>query len=142
MARLSVADSTSDQPQGLLEILQSLPPPDLEKPRHSPRLRPVRQSPLALLLHLAMARTQSLTVSAPEALWASGNERSDSVAIPYGGGMIELKDHLARVEDVAARARDFQANEASDPKAFSRAVVEDLGVLAKAVAELIKRSAI
>lgn len=54
--------------------------------------------------------------------------------------MSELKDHLARVQDIGARARDFQANEASDPKAFSKAVVTDLRVLAEAVAELIKRT--
>jgi hypothetical protein len=54
--------------------------------------------------------------------------------------MSELNEHLDQVQDIAARARDFQANEASDPRAFSRAVVQDLGVLAAAVAELIKRA--
>jgi len=52
----------------------------------------------------------------------------------------ELNEHLARVQEIATRARDFQANEASDPKAFSKSVVEDLGVLADAVSELIKRA--
>lgn len=56
--------------------------------------------------------------------------------------MSELNEHLARVEDIATRARDFQANEGSDPKAFSKAVVQDLGALADAVSELIKRSQI
>lgn len=54
--------------------------------------------------------------------------------------MSELSEHLARVQEIAARARDFQANEASDPKAFSKTVVGDLADLAEAVAELIKRA--
>jgi hypothetical protein len=54
----------------------------------------------------------------------------------------ELSESLARVEEIASRARDFQVNEASDPKAFSKSVVEDLGVLADAVSELIKRARI
>ena len=54
--------------------------------------------------------------------------------------MSGLNGHLARVQDIAARARDFQANEPSDPKAFSRTVVEDLGALADALSELIKRT--
>lgn len=61
----------------------------------------------------------------------------------YAGRVSELCEHLARVQDIATRARAFQANEASDPtKAFSRSVVEDLGALAEAVAELIKRAEI
>lgn len=54
--------------------------------------------------------------------------------------MSELNEHLARVAEIAARARDFQANEGSDPKAFSKTVVQDLGVIADAVSELIKRT--
>lgn len=51
--------------------------------------------------------------------------------------MSELNMHLARIQDIAARARSFQANEGSDPREFSRTVVEDLGALADAVIELI-----
>ena len=54
--------------------------------------------------------------------------------------MSELNEHLARVQDIAARARAFQANEGSDPKAFSKTVVEDLGALAETVSALIKRA--
>lgn len=54
--------------------------------------------------------------------------------------MSELNEHLARVEDIATRARDFQTDEGSDPKAFSRTLVQDLGALADAVRELIKRA--
>lgn len=54
--------------------------------------------------------------------------------------MSELNEHLSRVQDIATRARAFQADEASNPKAFSKAIVEDLGALAEAVSELIKRS--
>lgn len=54
--------------------------------------------------------------------------------------MSELNEHLARVAEIAARARDFQANEGPDPKAFSKTVVQDLGVIADAVSELIKRT--
>ncbi|WP_313539940.1 hypothetical protein [Leifsonia aquatica] len=54
--------------------------------------------------------------------------------------MSQLNEHLARVQDIATRAQAFRANEASDPKEFSRAVVEDLGALAEAVSELIKRT--
>lgn len=54
--------------------------------------------------------------------------------------MSELEGHLARVQDIARRARDFQANEASDPKAFSKTVVADLATIAEAVTELIKRA--
>ncbi len=60
----------------------------------------------------------------------------------YAGLVSELNEHLARVQDIATRARAFQANEASDPKAFSKSVVEDLGALADAVTELIKRAEI
>lgn len=56
--------------------------------------------------------------------------------------MSELNEHLAQVQDIATRARDFQANEGSDPKTFSKTVVEDLGALADAVSELIKRAEI
>lgn len=56
------------------------------------------------------------------------------------GGMIELNEHLARVQDIANRAQTFQDNQASEPEAFSKAVVGDLGALADAVAELIKRA--
>lgn len=54
--------------------------------------------------------------------------------------MRELDEHLARVQDIASRTRDFRMDEASDPKAFSKSVVDDLGVLAEAIAELIKRA--
>lgn len=56
--------------------------------------------------------------------------------------MSQLDEHLARMKDIETRARDFRANEASDPKAFSRSVVEDLGALAAAVGELIRRARI
>lgn len=55
--------------------------------------------------------------------------------------MSELNMYLARIQDIAARARSFQANEGSDPKEFSRAVVEDLGTIADAIIELIKSTA-
>lgn len=54
--------------------------------------------------------------------------------------MSELNELLARVQDIATRAHKFQGSEASDPKAFSRSLVEDVGALAEAVAELIKRA--
>lgn len=54
--------------------------------------------------------------------------------------MSELNDYLVGVQDIASRARDFRADEASDPKEFSKQVVADLGVLAEAVAELIRRA--
>lgn len=54
--------------------------------------------------------------------------------------MSELNEHLARVEDIATRARGFQADEGSDPRAFSKALVQDLAALAEAVGELIKRA--
>ncbi|MCE0485448.1 hypothetical protein [Ornithinimicrobium sediminis] len=54
--------------------------------------------------------------------------------------MSELVEHLARVQAIADRARNFQSKEGSDPKAFSKTVVQDLGDLAEAVAELIRRS--
>lgn len=54
--------------------------------------------------------------------------------------MRELHDHLDRVQDIAARASAFKDKEASNPKEFSKSVVEDLGVLAEAIAELIKRA--
>jgi hypothetical protein len=54
----------------------------------------------------------------------------------------DLNEHLARVQDVASRARAFQAKEASDAGAFSKSVVEDLGAIADAVSELIKRAEI
>ena len=57
----------------------------------------------------------------------------------YAGRVSELNEHLARVQDIAIRGRAFQANEASDPKAFSKSLVEDLA-LAEAVTELIKRT--
>lgn len=52
--------------------------------------------------------------------------------------MSELHEHLGRVQDIVARARAFGDKEASDPEAFSKTVVEDLGALAAAIAELIK----
>ena len=57
----------------------------------------------------------------------------------YRVGVSELNDYLDRVQDIAARGRGFRANEASDPKEFSKQVVADLSVLAEAVTELIKR---
>ncbi|WP_309615727.1 hypothetical protein [Salinibacterium sp.] len=54
--------------------------------------------------------------------------------------MSELKESLAQVPDIAARTEDFQAHEASYPKAFSKSVVEDPGTLAHAVSVLIKRA--
>ncbi|WP_448002732.1 hypothetical protein [Agromyces bauzanensis] len=56
--------------------------------------------------------------------------------------MSEFHEHLSRVQDIATRARNFQADEASGMKAFSRSVVEDLGALADAVSELIRRAEI
>ncbi|MBT2521820.1 hypothetical protein [Arthrobacter sp. ISL-28] len=56
--------------------------------------------------------------------------------------MSELSGHLSRVQDIIARTRNFQVNEASDPKEFSRTIVEDVGALAEAVSELIKRSGV
>lgn len=53
--------------------------------------------------------------------------------------MTDLNEHLVQVQDIAARAYEFQTNEGSDPKAFSKRVVSDLAILAEAVAELIKR---
>lgn len=58
----------------------------------------------------------------------------------YRVGVSELNDYLVGVQDIASRARDFRADEASDPKEFSKQVVADLGVLAEAVAELIRRA--
>jgi hypothetical protein len=58
----------------------------------------------------------------------------------YSGGVSELRDHLVRVQEIADRARDFQGHEGADPKAFTKVVVEDVGDLAEAVAELIRRS--
>lgn len=58
----------------------------------------------------------------------------------YRGAVSDLNEHLSRVQDIADRASEFQANEASDPKAFSKAVVDDLGALAAAVSELIKKA--
>lgn len=58
----------------------------------------------------------------------------------YAAQMSELNKHLERVQGIAARARAFEANQAADPKAFSRSLVEDLGALAEAVIELIKRA--
>lgn len=49
-------------------------------------------------------------------------------------------EHLARVEAIADRARNFRSKEGADPKEFSKTVLEDLGDLARAVAELIRRS--
>lgn len=60
----------------------------------------------------------------------------------YHARMSELDEHLARVQDIASRARDFQTTEASDPKAFSETVVADLATVAEAVTELIKRAEI
>jgi len=54
--------------------------------------------------------------------------------------MSQIHEHLARVQGIATRARQFHADEPSDPKAFAATVVEDLGDLAAAVAELIKRA--
>ncbi|MBH0084344.1 hypothetical protein [Salinibacterium sp. SWN167] len=54
--------------------------------------------------------------------------------------MSELDEHLARMSDISSRANSFKVNEASDPKAFSKTVVEDLGMLADAIGALIKRS--
>jgi len=53
--------------------------------------------------------------------------------------MNQIHEHLARVQDIATRARQLLADEPSDPKAFTAAIVEDLGDLAAAVAELIER---
>lgn len=53
--------------------------------------------------------------------------------------MSGLESYLVKVQDIAARASDFQAKEGSDPQAFSKTVVADLAVLAEAVSELIKR---
>lgn len=58
----------------------------------------------------------------------------------YTGGVSELRDHLARVQEIVDRARAFRSDEGADPKAFSRSVVEDLGDLAEAVAELLRRT--
>lgn len=58
----------------------------------------------------------------------------------YRGAVSDLNEHLRRVQDIADRAGGFQASEASDPKAFSKQVVDDLGTLAAAVTELIKRA--
>ena len=52
----------------------------------------------------------------------------------------EFNDHLARMQDIAARARDFRTDEGSNSKEFSRTVVEDLGALAEALSELIRRT--
>lgn len=60
----------------------------------------------------------------------------------YCGPVYELNEHLARVQDIVTRTSNFQFNEASDPKEFSQSVVEDLGVLAEAVSELLKRTEI
>ncbi|MBT2585377.1 hypothetical protein [Arthrobacter sp. ISL-95] len=54
--------------------------------------------------------------------------------------MSELRGHLLQVQDIIARTRNFQVDEASDPKEFSKTIVEDVGALAEAVSELIKRS--
>ena len=54
--------------------------------------------------------------------------------------MDSIDEHLNRLQDIATRAHNFQANEASSPKAFSKSVVEDLGALAEAVAELMRRA--
>lgn len=51
-----------------------------------------------------------------------------------------MRGHLARVQDIADRAKDFHIAEGSDPKAFSRTVVEDLRDLAEAVAELLRQA--
>ena len=50
--------------------------------------------------------------------------------------MSELDEHLVRVQEIATRTRAFQVNEGSDPKEFSKTVVEDIGALADAVTEL------
>ncbi|QQD76372.1 hypothetical protein I8920_00920 [Curtobacterium sp. YC1] len=54
--------------------------------------------------------------------------------------MTREQEQLARVQDIATRARQFDRNEPSDPKAFAATIVADLGELADAVAELIKRA--
>ncbi|WP_375430997.1 hypothetical protein [uncultured Friedmanniella sp.] len=53
--------------------------------------------------------------------------------------MSTSEEYIARMQEIAARARDFQTNDASDPKEFSRSVVEDLRALADAISYLIKR---
>jgi len=53
--------------------------------------------------------------------------------------MSNLDELLPKVQDIITRTNEFQLNDASDPKAFSKAVVGDLEVLAHAVAELIMR---
>ena len=58
----------------------------------------------------------------------------------YGAEVSELSDHLGRVRHIAERAPNFRRSQTSDPGAFSRAVVTDLGVLAEAVTELIERT--
>lgn len=57
----------------------------------------------------------------------------------YRGLMSNLDELLPKVQDIITRTNEFQLNDASDPKAFSKAVVGDLEVLAHAVAELIMR---
>ena len=54
--------------------------------------------------------------------------------------MSELDEHLVRVQEIATRTRAFQVNEGSDPKEFSKTVVEDIGALADGVAELIRHA--
>ncbi len=60
----------------------------------------------------------------------------------HSGIVSQFEEHLARIQDIAARAREFRANDASNPKTFSKTVVEDLGALAEAVADLIARAEI
>lgn len=54
--------------------------------------------------------------------------------------MSGLNEHLTQVQDIVTRVNDFRAPEASDFQAFSRSVVEDLGVIASAVRELLTRA--
>lgn len=54
--------------------------------------------------------------------------------------MSRNQEQLARVQDIAARAQQFNRNEPSDPRAFAATIVADLGELAEAVAALIKRA--
>lgn len=53
--------------------------------------------------------------------------------------MSELDNHLRLVQDIAKRTRDFHPIESSNPKNFSKSLVEDLATLADAVSALIER---
>ena len=83
---------------------------------------------------LGIARTQKLAIGSRHLLDVPRVGRT------YRGAVSNLNEHLSRVQDIADRRSEFQANEASDAKAFSKAVVDDLGALAAAVSELIKKA--